>query len=497
MHSPSLRTYGLLPGEIVVDSFAGGGGASAGISEALGGRHADIAINHSAEAIAMYMANHPGTKCYQCDVWEVDPKTACGNRPVGIFWMSPSCTHFSRAKGTQPVHNEVRGLADVGLWWGREVAPRQVYLENVTEFLGWGPLLEDAPRPDKARAGESFRAFVAAWIDLGYEVQWRVLVAADYGTPTIRKRLFMVMRNDGMPIVWPAPTHGKGRAYAWVPASTIIDWSLPTRSIFDRPKPMAEATMKRIAIGIKRYVIEAKNPFIVPTSDGETAGSFVVRHGHYSTKTGAGFVEGAGAGTFRGQQLSLPLGTICTTEDKHIVLPMITKYYGGVIGHDVNRPLGTVTTVDHHALSVAFCTKYYGTSIGSSLTDPLPTVTSTGSHLGAVQALLIKYYGASGGASDQDIRSPLHTVTTKDRFALVEVHGHRYQIADIRTRMFKPGELFRAMGFGPKHKLNVQFRGKPLTQTALTKLAGNAVCPQLSQALVSSNLYQTELAVAA
>lgn len=477
------RSYGLLPGEIVVDSFAGGGGASNGISDALGGRQADIAINHSAEAIAMYRANHPDTKCYQCDVWEVDPKEACAGRPVGLFWMSPSCTHFSRAKGMAPVTNEVRGLADVGLWWGREVAPRRVFLENVQEFLGWGPLLDDEARPDKTRAGESFRAFVAAWIDLGYQVDWRVLVAADFGTPTIRKRLYMVMRNDGLPIVFPSPTHGKGRAHAWKPASSIIDWSLPCRSIFNRPKPMAAATLNRIAIGIKRFVIDAKDPFVVPTPQGDAAGAFMVRHGHASNVTGVGLREGTGWGVFRGQQLSLPFGTICTTEDKHLVLPIVTKQDDAANDNSVK--------------SMAFCTKYYGTSTGSSLADPLPTATSGGHHLGLVQALLISYYGADGGLSGQDVRAPLHTVTTKDRFALVKVHSQQYKISDVLTRMFQPHELFAAQGFPKGYVLNVEHNGKPLTKTALTRLAGNSVCLEPASALVAANVRENNLAVAA
>lgn len=485
IHRPTIRTYGLLPGEIVVDSFAGGGGASNGISDALGGRQADIAINHSAEAIAMYRANHPDTKCYQSDIWEVNPKEACGNRPVGLFWMSPSCTHFSRAKGQAPVTNEVRGLADVGLWWGREVSPRMVFLENVQEFKDWGPLLEDAPRPDKTRAGESFRDFVAAWIDLGYQVDWKVLVAADFGTPTIRKRLYMVMRRDGMPIVFPSPTHGKGRPHAWKPASSIIDWSLPCRSIFGRKKPMAAATLNRIAIGIKRFVIDAKDPFVAPTAQGDVVEPFIVRHGHASNVSGVGLREGTGWGVFRGQQLSLPFGTICTTEDKHLVLPIVTKHYGGVIGHPVTKSLGAITCIDHHALSVAIGTPVASNDSGDD------------DNAARVHALLISYYGADGGLSGQDVRAPLHTVTTKDRFALVKVHSQQYKISDVLTRMFQPHELFRAQGFPASYRLDVEHNGKPLTKTALTRLAGNSVCLEPASALVSSNLYQTELAVAA
>ncbi len=558
--APLLRaSFDLLPGELVVDNFAGGGGASTGIESAIG-RPVDIAINHSPEAIAMHRANHPETKHYCENIWEVDPREAAAGRPIGLAWFSPDCTHFSRAKGTQPVKKEIRGLAEVVIRWAREVRPRIILLENVEEFQTWGPLLNDQPRPDPTRAGETFRAWLAALTDLGYKVEFRILVAADYGTPTTRKRLFLVARCDGVPIVWPTATHGKGRATAWRPASEIIDWSLPCPSIFDRKKPLAEATLRRIATGIRRYVVEAASPFILPVKSwgggngprsigdpmrtvtaskrgefaiaqpfiaplthqggargrsakeplatvtaahrGELAlvAPFAVRTGHYSNITGAGLREGCGAGTFRGQQLGLPLGTVCATNDKHVVepvlAPVLLKHYGGVVGHGVDRTLGTVTAVDHHSLATAWIAKLYGTSTGSDVAAPLPTVTGGGGHLAEVRAFLVKYYGAEGRDSAQQVLEPLHTITTKARFGLVQIHGEAWEIVDIGMRMLQPHELFAAQGFPADYDITPDFNGRPLTKTAQTMLAGNSVCPQVSDALVAANARAARRAVA-
>ena len=257
-----LRLFQLHPHELVVDSFAGGGGASAGIEAAIG-RPVDIAINHDPEAIAVHRANHPGTRHYCASIWEVSPGEACAGRPVGLAWFSPDCTHFSRAKGNKPREKGIRGLAWVVVRWAKEVAPRVIILENVEEFQTWGPLLEDG-RPDPARAGETFREWLAQLTGLGYTVEFQSLVAADFGAPTTRRRLFLVARRDGLNPAWPKPTHGKGRIDAWRPAAEVIDWSLPCPSIFDRPRPLAEATLRRIAAGFRKYVIEADNPFVIP-----------------------------------------------------------------------------------------------------------------------------------------------------------------------------------------------------------------------------------------
>lgn len=532
MRRPPQIRASLLRDELVVDNFAGGGGASEGIEQALG-RPVDIAINHSPEAIAMHRANHPETKHYLENIWEVDPRDACGSRPVGLAWFSPDCTHFSRAKGTQPLERGTRSLAWVVIRWAKLVKPRVILLENVEEFQSWGRL-DERGRPDSQYLGETFRQWLGELVSLGYHVEFRSLVAADYGTPTTRRRLFLVARRDGAPIVWPEPTHGKGRPESWRPASEIIDWSLPCPSIFERKRPLAEATLRRIAAGIRRYVVESPRPFLIKyhgggrgytrgqacdeplrtidtsnrfglvepfvlpvthqadrshrvteplrTITGAHRGElalvepFVVRHGHYSTITGAGLREGCGAGTFRGQPLGGPAAL-------HKQSP----------GTDVRVPLGTITTKDHNVLTAAFLLKFYGTSTGAHLVEPLPTVTSGGGrgggHLAEVRAFLLKYYGAEGRGQAQALDEPLHTVTTKARFGLVMIAGEPWQIVDVGMRMLAPRELFNAQGFPPDYEIAPEHNGKPLTKTAQTSLAGNSVCSPVAKALVRANVH--------
>lgn len=561
---PMLRANGLLEGEMAVDLFAGGGGTSSGIDAALL-RPPDIAVNHSAIAVRMHELNHPETRHFIEDVWAVDPRTAAAGRRVGLLWASPDCTQFSKAKGGRPVSKGIRGLAWVVIHWLEDVRPRLVLCENVEEFEGWGPLDAEG-RPDKSRKGETFRAWIARFIDLGYAVEWRVLSAADFGSPTRRKRLFVVARCDGKPIVWPEPTHGPGRARSWRFASEIIDWSDPGRSIFGRPKPLAEATLSRIAAGIEKYVVKNPHPYLIKFHGGDRGhtrvqtcdqplrtldtsnrfglvqpvlvGShlmpvthqgderihgldetvrtvtgahrgelalvegvvepFIVRHGHYSTITGAGLREGCGAGTFRGQPLNQPLATICGTEDKHLCMPWVVKAYGGgpagvqTPGSSMRDPLGTVTANDHNWLAAAHLEKLYGSArSGCSAEEPMPTITASGKgggHVAAVQSLLIKFYGSKKG-QHQSIHEPLHTVVSKDRFGLVTVGSTPYRIADILLRMLKSRELFNAQGFEPDYIIDFDWNGKPVTKTAQVSLAGNSVCPQMAHALVRANTW--------
>jgi DNA (cytosine-5)-methyltransferase 1 len=515
MREPVLRArFDALPGELVVDGFAGGGGTSTGIVRALG--KVDIAINHDPIAIHMHRLNHPDTKHYVEDIFDVNPTEACAGRPVGFAWFSPDCTHFSRAKWTVPLKKEIRGLAWVVVRWAEAVRPRIIVVENVEEFQTWGPL-DDHGRPVRERAGETFAQWVSSLRALGYEVQWRSLVAADFGAPTTRRRLFMIARCDGEPIAWPEPTHGRGRARSWRAAAEVIDWSLPCPSIFTRRKPLKPATLKRIAKGIERFVIGASRPFIVSPSPfiaplthgrddrvhsiaepvrtvtaanrGELAlvTPFLVRHGHYSTKTGAGLREGCGAGTFRGQSLGTPLGTVCATNDKHLVVPMITKHYGGVVGHQIDRTLGTVTAKDHHALTAAFLTKFYGTSVGSDPREPMPTVTGGGGHIAEVRALL-----ESTRAASADRQAELFG----EAIGMLTIAGERYVISDIGMRMLAPHELFAAQGFPDDYVIDfTRADGKRVTKTEQTHLAGNAVPPQFSEALARANVIQREAAV--
>jgi len=505
------------PDELVVDSFAGGGGASTGIEEGLG-RPVDVAINHDPIAIAVHRANHPETRHYCQDIYEVSPREAAAGRRVGLAWFSPDCTTHSRAKGDTPLDNKKRGLAWVVVNWAREVRPRVIVVENVQEIQKWGPLGDDG-RPIKALEGTTFREWLAALTGLGYEVEVRPLVAADYGAPTIRKRLFVIARCDGRVPVFPEPTHGAGRPSGWRSAAEVIDWGEPCPSIFERRKPLAEATLRRIAAGIRKYVVEDPDPFVIPLTHqgdlrtnsvreplrtvtaahrGELAmvAPYVVRHGHYSHESGAGIRPGCGAGTFRGQRLSMPLGTVCCTNDKHLVAPIIQKGFGGPNGHQtpgshVARPLSTVTGRDHHGLASVFLTHFWGTSrSGSSVGSPMPTVTAGGGrgggHAAEVRAFLIKYY--RDGGQHQDVREPLHTVTTRARFGLgmVTVGGEDYQIVDIGMRMLKPTELFAAQGF-PDWYEHEEVEGRRLTKTEQISLCGNAVPPPFSRALAEAN----------
>ena len=462
---PVLRTFGLLPAELVVDNFAGGGGASAGIEEAIG-RPIDIAINHDPEAIAMHRVNHPETRHYCEDVWAVDPMAACAGRAVGLAWFSPDCSHFSRAKGTTPRKQGIRGLAWVVIRWARAVRPRMIILENVEEFQTWGPLAADG-RPDAGAAGATFRAWLAELVGAGYSVEFRSLVAADYGAPTTRRRLYLIARADGGAIVWPEQTHGRGRALAWRAAAEIIDWSLPCPSIFDRTRSLAPATLRRIAEGLRRFVLGSRQPFLLPSP----------QHTHAH-----GFVEHPAAN-------DRVMGCRSTAAaSKHgLVAAFMSKHFGGpnghpAIGHGLQMTLGTVTARDHHALTTALLKKCQedGPAVHLRTTAGTP-------RFGEVQAFLIKYYGAQQG-QEQQISLPLHTVTSKARFGLVTIAGEAYEIADIGMRMLAPAELYAAQGFPAHYDIAPFYNGKPLTKTAQIRMAGNSVCPPVAEALVTANL---------
>ena len=471
--------------ELVVDLFAGGGGASTGMELAIG-RHVDIAVNHDREAVALHQRNHPQTRHYVEDVFDLDPREVTEGRPVGLLWASPDCTFHSKARGGKPHRDRNRArrrraLAWVVVKWARMVRPRVIQLENVEEFQHWGPLLDDG-QPCPNRRGESFTRWVAALRNLGYRVEWRELRACDFGAPTIRKRLFLVARCDGEPITWPAPTHSdpkhaKARGLKlWRTAAECIDWSIPCPSIFERARPLADATLRRIAHGVMRYVVDAGEPF-------------VVRIGH----TGHG-----DAGKVRG--IGDPVSTVTSKAEHLLVSAFLAKHYTGVVGSDMAAPIGTVTTADHHSLvSALLIDSAHGDTSPSGakrwshgnrqITMPAQTVLASGGNAALVCAFLTAYYG-----SDQDtpLTDPLHTVTTKERFALVTVRGEAYVIADIGMRMLTPRELYRAQGFGDDyviHEGTDPFTGQaiPLTKTAQIRMCGNSVCPPLAEALVRAN----------
>lgn len=486
--------------EIFIDNFAGGGGASIGIARAIG-RSVDIAINHDPIAIAMHKVNHPDTKHYLEDVWDVDPREVAAGRPVALCWLSPDCKHFSKAKGGKPVEKKIRGLAWVAVRWAATVRPRLIILENVEEFKTWGPLVGD--RPDPKQKGRTFNAFVNALKRYGYKVDWRELRACDYGAPTIRKRLFLVARCDGRPIVWPEPTHGQpdtlevhaGVLKPWRTAAEIIDWSLPCPSIFERKKPLAENTMRRIARGIQKFVVENPRPFIVnykfengPENINQPLSTITAVNGHYVVTP---FLTQYHSydDTPRGQTMDRPILTLDTSNRYGLVAAFLAKHYGGGYtgpGASLGAPLPTVTTVDHNALVVSHLIKMRGTcQHGAPVTDPAPTITAGGLHLGEVRAFLMAYYGTSVGSNCTE---PLHTVTTRDRFGLVTVHGQDYQIVDIGMRMLEPHELFAAQGFPADYIIDRDSEGNKFTKSDQVAKCGNAVCPPLAEALVLANL---------
>ncbi|WP_270830680.1 DNA cytosine methyltransferase [Aeromonas sp. QDB03] len=504
--------------EIVVDNFAGGGGASTGIEMALG-RSPEIAINHDPDAISMHTVNHPGTEHYCESVWDIVPRDVVAGRPVGLVWLSPDCKHFSKAKGSTPVSKKIRGLAWVTLRWAATVRPRVIMLENVEEFQTWGPLLIDSDgnaRPNPAKKGRTFNSFINALRRQGYKVEWRELRACDYGTPTIRKRLFLIARRDGAPIVWPKPTHGDpasaevnaGKLLPWPTAADVIDWSIPCPSIFERKRPLAENTLRRIAKGLERFVINAAEPFIVPVDRDSTLAPFITEHANASQqrnmpadeplRTICAQVKGGHFalvapviarqfGNSVGQSVEDPLGTVMAKADKsQLVTAFLAKHYTGVVGAELTQPLPTVTTVDHNALVTSHLVKLRGTcQHGQPVTEPMPTVTAGGLHIGEVRAFLLKYYGTD---STIPCSEPLHTVTTRDRFGLVTVRGEDYQIVDIGMRMLEPHELFAAQGFPADYVFDHDATGKKFTKTAQVARCGNAVCPPLAAALVRANL---------
>lgn len=494
-----------LADEIIVDNFAGGGGASTGIE--LGtGRHVDIAINHDPEAVALHAANHPQPVHHCESVWNVDIGKATGGRRVGLAWFSPDCKHFSKAKGGKPRSKKIRGLAWVVVKWADVARPRVIMLENVEEFQDWGPLLKDGSACPK-RKGKTFRNFIKRLENLGYRVEFRELRACDFGAPTIRKRLFLIARCDGRPIVWPEATHGapgsagvKARKLKlWRTAAECIDWSVPCPSIFERKKPLAEATCRRIAKGIMRYVVNCGEPFIIPlthhgdadrvTTMGSPMPTVTAAHRDEMALVAPVLTECANSSHGRVFDPTEPLRTQCAeVKGGHFALvsAFLAKHYGGVVGAPVDGPVHTVTSIDHHGLAAAHLVKLRGNNVGSGVEEPLHTVSAQGTHHAEVWAFLIKYYGTD---QDPKLSDPLHTVTSRDRFGLVVVNGVEYAIVDIGLRMLAPRELYRAQGFPESYVIGDDGRyGLKLTKSAQVRMCGNSVCPPMAAALVRANV---------
>lgn len=507
----------MINGELIVDNFAGGGGASTGIELATG-YSVDIAINHDPEAIKMHKANHPNTKHYCENVWAVDPVKACKGHPVGLAWFSPDCKHFSKAKGGKPKDKNIRGLAWVACRWAGLVRPRVIMLENVEEFKTWGPL-NRGHHPIKAKQGKTFEKFVQQLTDLGYEVQFKELVAADYGAPTMRKRFFMIARCDGMPIVWPEPTHGladseevkTGLRKPYVGAYTQLDFSLPCPSIFDTAeeikkkygiravRPLAPKTMDRIARGLKKFVLDNPEPFIIQCNHGgerrpndirEPMPTITGKHGYGIVEPYMVQIGQTGFTKDRSKDVREPLTTIVSKNEHCLISPTLIQYHsetaqGEVRGQTIKDPIMTVDGSNRYGLVTSFLSKFYKSGIGQDEREPLHTITTSAGHFGEVRAFLIKYYGDATG---QDIEQPLDTVTTKDRFGLVTIEGVDYQIVDIGLRMLEPKELYGCQGFPDDYIIDHDYTGKTYPRSEQVRRCGNAVCPPIPAALVRANL---------
>lgn len=511
---------------MIIDSFAGGGGASTGIEVALG-RSPDVAINHDAAAIAMHAQNHPDTLHLNSNVWQIDPAEVCRGRRVGLAWFSPDCKHHSKAKGGKPVKKNIRDLAWVVVLWAKRARPDVIMLENVEEFRDWGPLTADN-KPCPKRKGQTFDHWVKELKRLGYKVEWRELRACDYGAPTIRKRLFLIARCDGRPIVWPAPTHGDpnsnevktGTLRPWRTAAEIIDWSLPCPSIFDTKeeiwekyhlrtkRPLVENTLRRIARGVMRYVVEAKEPFVVTYGQhgGRNRSAFDPLHTvTASTKdqnavivptlVQTGYGERAGQAP-RVPGLHKPLGTLVAGGGKHaLVAAFLAQHNAGPrmennAGRAATAPVSTLTTRGtQQQIVAASMINLRGTADqqlkGMSIDGPTPTASAGGRHTGIIAAFLHKYYGTDQAPHLTD---PMHTLTTRDRFGLVtvEISGQTYAITDIGMRMLSPREQFRAQSFPETYCID-RIADRPLTSTEQTRMCGNSVPPVMAEALATAN----------
>lgn len=541
--------------EMIIDNFAGGGGASTGIELATG-RAVDAAINHDPDAILMHQTNHPQTRHYCESVWDVDPWEVTRGRPVGLAWFSPDCKHFSKAKGSKPVDRNIRGLAWIVLKWAGTVKPRVIILENVEEFQTWGPVRKG--KPVKSRRGETFRKWKEQLQALGYEIDHRELVAADYGAPTIRKRFFLIARCDGKKIIWPQRTHApkdseevkNGKCKPWRGAAEIIDWTIPCPSIFDTTdeikekygiravRPLAVNTQKRIARGIEKFVLQNKEPFIVPIGYGERKGQAPMVH---DIKEPLSTVVGSGkqylvmpsliqyhteqSERVRGQGMDKPIMTLDARDRYGLSVAYLTEYFQNGRPLDVNSPLHTSTTKDRECLCIAHMEKFFSggyTGNGSDANTPLGTVTAV-DHNGLVETFISKFYKTGTG---QKLDEPLHTVTTsaghfgivtvkmsrqemnlqhwnevrellnaycgyaiaEDEILLLDVNGTMYFISDIGLRMLTPRELYAANGFPPDYIIDHDYTGKAYGKTKQVARCGNAVPPPFAEALVRANL---------
>lgn len=503
--------------ELIVDSFAGGGGASTGIELATG-RPVDIAINHDPDAILMHKTNHPHTEHIQAGMWDVDPEEVCAGRPVGLLWASPDCKHFSKAKGGKPVDKHIRGLAWIVLRWAGTVRPRVIILENVEEFQTWGPVRRG--RPVKSKAGQTFTKWLGQLRDLGYDVEWRELVVADYGAPTTRKRFFLIARCDGRPIVWPEPTHAPadseavkaGKLKPWRSAAEIIDWSATGYSIFaskrelkekygvNAVRPLADNTLRRVIRGVDKFTLKSGKPFIFqckfdnqPQSVDNPLGTITTVNSHHVIAPSLIQYHTERHEQVRGQNVTEPLMTIDAANRYGLAAASLTAYYGADRhGQDVKAPLRTVTARDRAGLTLASLVKMKGTNLGGAVSEPVQTITAGGGHHGVVTTEVRKAEPGAELHNWPKIRGLLNIhcgyALADDEVLLLELGGAWYFIADIGLRMLMPRELYRANGFPDDYIIDRDYTGREYPKSKQIARCGNAVPPPFAEALVCANL---------
>lgn len=533
-------------GEIIVDNFAGGGGASTGIELATG-RVVDIAINHDPDAILMHKTNHPHTEHIQSSVWDVDPVEVCRGRPVGLAWFSPDCKHFSKAKGAALIDRNIRGLAWIVLRWAAKVRPRVIILENVEEFQTWGPVRKG--KPVKKLAGQTFLKWKSQLLDLGYAVEHRELVAADYGAPTIRKRFVLIARCDGKPIVWPEPTHNKNGTEGkkkWRSAAEIIDWTLPMYSVFDSKeeikakygvnavRPLAENTMRRVIRGVDKFTIRSGSPFLVqgkfqncaqsvdrtltnitsvgahelcdlllsPVTFSNTNGSVGFPANmpiHTVTSDGKQIMQAAQLVQYhsehtervRASSVTAPMQTIDASNRYALVSANLTEYFGNGVPLDLIEPMHTITAKDRESLTAAHIVQFKGTNLGQTLAEPLQTVTAQSNPYAMCCAVIRRYDTAEDMGNWPKVRALLNKYCgyslAENEIILLVICGVEYYIRDILLRMLSPKELYAAMGFPPDYIIDRDYLGNEYGKTKQVARCGNAVCPPMAEAVVRAN----------
>lgn len=504
---------------IIVDSFAGGGGASVGIELATG-RVVDIAINHDPDAILMHRANHPHTQHYQASVWDVDPKEVCRGREVGLLWASPDCKHFSKAKGGKPVSKNIRGLAWIVLRWAGTVRPRVVILENVEEFQTWGPVRRG--KPIKSKAGQTFKKFISQLEALGYTVEWRELVAADYGAPTTRKRFFLIARCDGRPIEWPAPTHAPadspqvkaGLLKPWRTAAEIIDWSLPIPSIFDSKRevkakyglkaqrPLRPNTMRRVTKGIDKFVLKSPRPYLVVVNHaGEFRGqelnkplhTITAKHGYGIAAPLMAPITVTNTTNSVGAPANAPVHTVTTAGNQMMVVPILAAVGKEHLQNQgVNPSLHTFTTENRDVFQAAHFIKLKGDNLGGPMGGPVQTVTAGGTHFGVVTTKVVRIRPGVDLQRWPQVRKCLNEhcgySLKDDEIILFHIGGGWYFIADVGLRMLTPRELYRANGFPDDYIIERDYAGHVYGKTKQVARCGNAVPPPFATALVRANI---------